>query len=99
MAKGKGVLSNPFVRFLIGAGVGAIGGYIANKAYESSTADEKRQWKKNRLMHHGALGCFAATAGAAASNPFLAGTGVGLALTDLKDADEWFSGKTRKRDA
>lgn len=95
-SRGKGILSDPLVQFLLGAGAGAIGGYLAKRAYESSTSEEKKQWAKDRLMHHGAFGCVTAVTGVATSSPFLAGAGTGLALTDLKDIDEWFSKKDAK---
>lgn len=95
----KGAISDPLAQFLIGAAVGALGGHLANRAYDSCTPREKKGWARNRLMHHGAFGCMAAATGVAASNPFLAGAGTGLALTDLPDVSEWFSEKKEKRRA
>jgi hypothetical protein len=92
----KGALADPLAQFLIGVAVGALGGHLANSAYNSSTPREKREWARNRIMHHGTLGCMTAATGVASANPFLTGAGTGLALTDLPDISEWFSEKQKR---
>ena len=91
MTQSKRILDNPMAQFLLGAAIGAIGGHLANQAYESCTPEEMRSWARDRVMHHGTLGCLGAASGVVTGNPFLAGAGTGLALTDLADVDEWFS--------
>lgn len=97
MTKSKSILDNPLAQFLLGAAIGAIGGHLANRAYHACTPEEKAQWAKDRVMHHGELGCIGAATGVATGNPFIAGAGAGLALTDLADVGEWFSEENQAR--
>jgi hypothetical protein len=91
MAKGKSILSDPIAQGLIGLGIGIAGGLLANRTYQNGTEAERRAWDRDRIMHHGEIGAIATTAGIAAKSPFVTGAGVGLMLTDLQDANQWFA--------
>lgn len=93
MTEKKSVLSDPLVQFVLGLSIMGIAGVITNIIYESKTPEQKKEWDQDRIMHHGELGAIATTAGIAAKSPFVTGAGVGLMLTDLQDAEQWFTKK------
>jgi hypothetical protein len=74
-----------------GLAIGYALGELTNAAYDSMTSEQKREHQKNRIMHHGEAGCFVTAAGIGAKSAPLAGFGVGLMISDMKDAGEWFS--------
>jgi hypothetical protein len=95
MAQKKSILSDPIIQGLIGLGLGIAGGLLANRAYQNGTEAERKAWDRDRIMHHGELGAIATTAGIGAKSPFVTGAGVGLMLTDLQDANQWFTERKR----
>ncbi|MHA1290972.1 MAG: hypothetical protein ACTSPB_26625 [Candidatus Thorarchaeota archaeon] len=77
------------VEFLVGLGLGILGGTLACQAYQNCTEEEKRVWEQNRIMHHGALGAILFPMALSTMNSGLTGAAMGLMLTDLQDIDEW----------
>jgi len=65
-------------------------GQIPNEAYASCSPEQRMRWDQTRILHHGELGLMAIAGGAAAKSPFTLGIGVGLAMSDSRDAEEWF---------
>ena len=79
---------------LIEGALGCLIGYAlgeqANLGYEALTPQERAKYRKNRVAHHGEVGCIFAAAGVGGGSPALAGIGAGLMISDRKDAKEWF---------
>lgn len=82
--------ANPLVRGLSGVAVGAAAGECANILYRNCDEAKKIQWQKKRLMHHGELGVYAIATALKTGSPFMTGLGIGLAVSDINDKDEWF---------
>jgi len=82
--------ANPLVRGLGGVAVGAAAGECANIIYRNCNDAEKLRWQKKRVMHHGELGVYAIATALKTRSPFMTGIGIGLAVSDINDKDEWF---------
>ena len=88
---------SPVLKALLGGLVGYAAGEIANRIYQDCSPQEKHEWKENRIMHHGELGCITLAAGATSASPFLAGMGAGMMVSDAHDVNEWFCDKKSPR--
>jgi len=79
---------------LAGAAACGLAAYLVGKAvtnhYEACDRETKRQWDRERIMHHGELGCLALGAGILAKSPNLVSTGLGLMASDTQDSNKWF---------
>jgi len=68
--------------------------YLVGKAvtnhYETCDCKTRDQWDRERVMHHGELGCLALVAGILAKNPNIACAGLGLMASDTQDSNKWF---------
>ena len=82
--------ANPLVRGLSGIAVGTAAGECANIVYRNCNDADKIRWQKKRLMHHGELGVYAIATALKTGSPFMTGLGIGLAVSDINDKDEWF---------
>jgi hypothetical protein len=94
----KSIWDDPAIAGVAGLIVGSLAGEYANKAYSECTDEERQIWREKRIMHHGELGAFATIVGAGLKSPFWTGAGVGLMISDLDDADEWFKKKPNQKD-
>jgi hypothetical protein len=65
-------------------------GEQAKRRYEAFTPQQRDEYRKNRVAHHGEVGCIMLAVGAGGGSPVLAGIGAGLMISDRKDAYEWF---------
>jgi MFS family permease len=68
----------------IGLGIGLFLGIFVNSSYARFSEEQKRHWKENRLAHHYFIGLIALIVGIVFS-PLIAGIGIGLIVTDLRD--------------
>ncbi len=82
--------ANPLVRGLSGIAIGACAGECANVIYRNCSQEEKVRWQDKRVMHHGELGVYAVATALKTRSPFLTGLGIGLAISDIDDREEWF---------
>ena len=76
---------------VIGLAAGYIIGELANAEYKSLSGEQKRQWERDRVAHHGEVGCVALAVGVGGKSPLAAGVGLGLMVSDRKDSGKWFS--------
>jgi hypothetical protein len=74
---------------LVGGLSGCIVGELVNELHGSCSPHERDEWEKNRILHHGDVGCLAVQAGGTLKSPFLLGIGIGLMISDAKDANKW----------
>ncbi len=74
---------------LLGSITGFLIGEVANLSYSSRTPEGRAEWDRNRIMHHGDVGCLTLMAGGGAGSPFLVGLGAGLMVSDAKDVNDW----------
>ena len=69
-----------------------LAGFLLPKVHESVLSpQEKREWKNDFPIHHGAVGVVACVIGILTKSPRLTAFGIGLALDDWKDRNQWFS--------
>ena len=87
----KKTLGDSLLEGVIGFAAGYVLGELANAQYESQSEEQKRQWERNRIAHHGEVGCVALVGGATGKSPGVAGFGLGLMVSDRKDVPKWFS--------
>jgi hypothetical protein len=80
----------PETQRAIGILGGKVAGDVANKIYESRTAEGKILWEKSRIVHHGDAGYLVREHGRNEKNPFREGIGEGLMISDSKDIDKCF---------
>ena len=86
---------------LLGLGAGTGIGLIPAVKYYTSNEEQRRQWDRDRVAHHGAIGVSIALISLLGflSNDkrirkiasFGVGFGTGVALSDIQDADRWYS--------
>ena len=74
----------------LGCLIGYALGEQANRGHEALTPQQRDEYRKNRVAHHGEVGCIMLVAGVGGESPALAGIGAGLMISDRKDANEWF---------
>jgi hypothetical protein len=71
-------------------------GLALPEAYEQNASLEFRsRLQRFTDAHHGEIGVLAFLAGVVTKSPALTAFGLGLAIHDRKDANDWFSGKRR----
>jgi hypothetical protein len=68
----------------IGLGIGFFLGIFVNSSYTRFSQGQKKHWEENRIAHHYLLGLIALIVGIVFS-PLVAGIGIGLIVTDLRD--------------
>ena len=88
----------------VGLVVGAVSGTVAGVIYHTTTEEQRTNWDKKRLMHHGPAGLIVAgiSSGVYLVNhlwfddprirkaaEFGMSVGVGMALSDIADGDRW----------
>jgi hypothetical protein len=90
-------LKKPSTRKAIGKLAGKVAGDYANRAYDSSTPEEKERWERDRIMHHGDAGYIVREHGRRKKSPLTQGFGEGLMISDAKDKDNCLYSLVEKR--
>ena len=83
-------LGQTVVEGALGCLIGYALGEQANRGHEAFTPQQRDEYRKNRVAHHGEVGCIVLATGVGEGSPALAGIGAGLMISDRKDANEWF---------
>ena len=83
-------LGQTVVEGALGCLIGYALGEQANRGYDALTPRQRNEYRRNRMIHHGEVGCIMLAAGVDGGSPALAGIGAGLIISDRKDANEWF---------
>ncbi len=71
--------------FLVGYAIGE----MANDTYHRLTPQQKVEYEKSRVAHHGEIGLPVLAQGASSKSAGAAGLGAGLIASDWNDRDRW----------